>query len=136
MERFCFCRSRIRSLTLSSTVESIGYCAFISCDKLVYADFSAAHGLRLIEDSAFSSCEALRHVQLNDGLETIGSRCFEKSGLWEVTIPGSVKSIDHNAFEGSFYLKQARFLGATEIGHTDPESTTGRFSDDAEEGSQ
>ena len=81
MERFCFCRSGIRSLTLSSTVESIGYCAFDNCDKLWYADLSAAHDLKAVGDNAFSSCKALIYVLLNDGLERIGSRCFEKSGL-------------------------------------------------------
>ena len=48
---------------------------------------------------------------LNDGLEIISGCCFGKSGLEEVTIPGSVRVIDYNAFFET-PLRCARFLGA------------------------
>ena len=60
LKRFCFYRSGIRSLILPSIVESIGENAFHNCKRLEYADLSAAHGLKVIGDSAFSSCKVLR----------------------------------------------------------------------------
>ena len=89
----CFCNSKIRRLVLPSTVESIGGEAFCVCERLEHADLSTAHGLKVIGCKTFTSCKALKHVLLNDGLETIGEECFFESGLEEVIIPGSVRSI-------------------------------------------
>ena len=50
---------------------------------------------------------------LNDGLETIGMYCFAESGLEQVSIPGSVKSVHILAFNGSS-LTQVRFSGTAE----------------------
>ena len=62
---------------------------------------------------------------LNDGLETIGKHCFFESGLEEVTIPGSVRSIEQEAFLDS-HLKRVCFLGATEGTNTDVRLPAGR----------
>lgn len=37
--------------------------------------------LRRIEYSAFDGCEMLRRIALPDGLERIGRRCFQESGI-------------------------------------------------------
>ena len=66
--------------------------------RLEYIDLSAARGLKCIGKTAFSSCEALKQVLLNDGLETIGERCFAKCELDGVSIPGSVRYISQSAF--------------------------------------
>ena len=97
----CFQRSGIRRLTLSSRIESIDKRAFYECKSLEYADLSAAHSLKTIWSEAFASCEALRKVLLNDELETISNECFAESGLEEVLIPGSVRSIESRAFSDS-----------------------------------
>lgn len=101
LEENCFQCSGIRRLTLSSGIEFIGKCAFCKCESLEYADLSAAHSLKAIGGRAFDSCEALRKVLLNDGLETICGSCFTVSGLEEVSIPGSVRSIESCAFSDS-----------------------------------
>lgn len=81
--------------------------------RLEYIDLSAARGLKSIGKAAFSSCEALKQVLLNDGLETIGERCFAKCELDGVSIPGSVKFIQKLAFTEN-PLTQVRFLGTAE----------------------
>lgn len=48
---------------------------------------------------------------LNEGLETIGERCFEFSELEKVTIPGSVRNIGRMAFSKTL-LGRVRFRGA------------------------
>lgn len=62
---------------------------------------------------------------LNDGLETIGEACFFESGLKEVIIPDSVRSVDQGAFRNS-HLTQVRFLGAAEGTNTDVKLPTKR----------
>ena len=44
-----------------------------------------------IGKNAFDSCEALKSIELNEGLEEIDFAAFEYSGLEEVTIPTTIK---------------------------------------------
>ena len=113
LEESCFENSRIRRLVLPASVESIGESAFEKCEYLEHADLRAARGLKSIDRSAFRSCKALKEALLNDGLDRIGLRCFEESGLEQVSIPGSVRHIDKFAFARSS-LRQVRFLGTAE----------------------
>ena len=55
-----FSSSWIRRLVLPSTVESIGNNAFNDCERLEYADLTAAHRLKSIDSSAFVWCKELR----------------------------------------------------------------------------
>ena len=48
----------------------------------------------------FYGCNSLKEVHLPDGLEKIGRECFENSGLEEIIIPKSVKTIEKYAFSG------------------------------------
>ena len=52
---------------------------------------------------------------LNDGLETIGEKCFAESEFKMVSIPNSVRRIGRHAFRISA-LTQVRFLGTTGSG--------------------
>ena len=101
LEQNCFSQSGIRKLVLPSSIESIRAYVFHGCDKLEHADLRTAHSLKTIGSEAFASCEVLRRVVLNDGLETICESCFSVSGLTEVSIPGSVRSIEDYAFSDS-----------------------------------
>ena len=62
---------------------------------------------------------------LNDGLETIGWCCFFGSELEEVSIPCSVRSIEHGVFSNTS-LKRVRFLGTTEGTNTGAKLPPGR----------
>ena len=64
-------------------------------------DLSAAHGLKSLGGEAFLGCKVLRRVVLNDGLETIGEKCFYGSGLERLSVPKSVRDIGARAFCGS-----------------------------------
>ena len=46
LEEYCFSFSKIRKLVLPSSVVSVGDSAFTWCERLGYADLSAAHGLK------------------------------------------------------------------------------------------
>lgn len=100
LEANCFCNTRIRELVLPASVKQVQSFAFSGCKSLRYANLSAARGLTRLEKLAFCSCERLRSVLLNDGLESIEEECFCNSGLSQVTVPRSVKLIGKNAFKG------------------------------------
>ena len=55
-------------------------------------------GLRVVGSGAFQSCLALKRVQLNDGLETLGENCFMNTGLAGVDVPRSVREVGDGAF--------------------------------------
>ena len=54
--------------------------------------------LREIGKQAFSSCWGLKQIALNEGLEVIGTECFQYSGIEELVIPSSVRRIGRYAF--------------------------------------
>lgn len=108
----CFCRSGIRRIVLPSSVKSVGRGAFNTCERLEHADFRAARGLKSLEKVTFNACKRLRRALLNEGLEKIEVQCFERSGVEELTIPGSVRRIEQAAFGQCDSLRRVHFLGA------------------------
>ena len=66
----------LTSISLPSSLESIGECAF-------------------------KGCEALTTISLPSSLESIGERAFEKCPLTSITLPNSIKSIGLDAFTGT-----------------------------------
>ena len=82
-----FCGSRIRQITLPATVKTL-------CN------------------GAFSSCEELEIVILNDGLETIENFAFsDATKLKEIVIPASVTKLTGRAFSDCTGLEAVKFEG-------------------------
>ncbi|WP_369016598.1 leucine-rich repeat domain-containing protein, partial [Metamycoplasma hominis] len=50
-----------------------------------------------IGKGAFSNCENLEEVSLNEGLEKIGDEAFSSTKIESITIPGSIKEIGEGA---------------------------------------
>ncbi len=78
--------THLKSITLPSSVNSIGYGAFMNS---VLESITIPEGVQTIYPSAFQACAALT----------------------EVTIPDSADTIGDNAFYGCGLLAQAKFLG-------------------------
>ena len=114
LENDCFSYSDIRHLVLPASVHSIGPKAFYECRCLESVDLRAAHNLKELAEETFGQCKKLRRVLLNDGLETIGPRCFVNSALEEVVVPNSVRRVGDGAFDRNSYLERVRFLGPAE----------------------
>ena len=107
------------SLTLPSTVKSLGQGVFKNHSKLVSVNLSSVplteipascfygstslssvtlpSGLENIGSMAFYRCSALASIKLNEGLLTIGKYSFAESGLTSLTIPDSVTKVDQGA---------------------------------------
>lgn len=99
IEEGTFSRSSIKSLTLPSTLETIGDKAFMDCANLTSVTFN--QGLKSIGANAFSGT-ALTSVTLPDSLETIGESAFEDVVLTgTLTTGASLQSIGKKAFYGT-----------------------------------
>lgn len=77
-------------------VSAIGYEAFFGCHNTKYVDIPET--VKKIEEKAFYYC-GVENVDLSEGLEEVGANAFcTNTGIKEVIIPASVKTIGSGAF--------------------------------------
>lgn len=99
IEEGAFSRSKIKSITLPTSLQTIGDKAFMDCANLTSVTFN--QGLKSIGANAFSGT-ALTSVTLPDSLETIGESAFEDVALTgTLTTNASLQSIGKKAFYGA-----------------------------------
>lgn len=104
---FCGCRS-LRDIQLPDGLETIGICCFSysGLEELVLPP-----GVREIRCGAFSYCDRLRRVRLNEGLErlnaeeTVNGRPYEgcvfaSSAVREISLPSTLKEAGGDPFIG------------------------------------
>jgi hypothetical protein len=91
--------SRLTSITIPSSVTSIGDRAFEGCSGLT--GITIPSSVTSIEVSTFFGCSGLTSVTIPSSVTSIGPWAFNRcSGLTSITIPSSVTSIGYNAFQG------------------------------------
>ena len=108
--------SYIKTVTLPSTLTSIGYRAFSNCGALTTVSIPGS--VTSIGSYAFNNCDALKNLTLSSGLKTIGSYAFKDcDALTSVTIPGTVTEINTEAFQSCSALSSLTFSsGVASIG--------------------
>ena len=93
---FCDCSS-LSSLTLPSSLQSIGGNAFQDCYSLT--SLTLPSSLQSIGDWAFCDCSSLSSLTLPSSLQSIGDHAFYRcSSLTSLTLPSSLQSIGDHAF--------------------------------------
>jgi hypothetical protein len=103
------------SITIPSSVTSIGLAAFDSCTGLT--NITIPYSVTNIGDSAFYYCSKLRSIMIPDSVTDIADYAFGYCSLTNVTIPGSVSSIGDFSFEYCPNLTNATIAnGVTGIG--------------------
>jgi len=130
---------RLQSVSIPSSVKSIGKRAFYGCKVLYKVELP--EGLKEIAESAFEGCEALKSIEIpssvvkignsafffctdveeiifHEGLKTIGENAFGACrSVSSLTFPESLKSIGAGAFSYCTWLEEVtNFGGVTSIG--------------------
>ncbi|MDE7365057.1 MAG: leucine-rich repeat domain-containing protein [Ruminococcus sp.] len=128
-----FFNSKIRSIVIPDSVESIGNMAFYSCMSLKSAVISdnvksIGHGafehcyflesvnipknVKVIEYGTFWGCHCLKSIVIPDSVESIGNSAFFSCGLLaSLTISTDVSEIGRDAFKGCDCLKNITIKG-------------------------
>lgn len=121
------------SLTLPSSLETIGAGAVACCPGLTHIDLpdelhsigemafgenrnltilDIPDGVEIIMNEAFVMCQSLRTVHLPDSLVSIGSTAFYGcSSLTGIVIPEKVTKMPSDIFNGCHSLRSVKFLG-------------------------
>ena len=95
-----FATSKISSITIPSTVESIDPYAF-NASQIADIEFEMPSSLTTIGERAFSSTTKLKSFIWPEGVNEIPSDCFCSSYLESIVVPDNVKVINGNAFYAS-----------------------------------
>ena len=96
--------SNLSSISLPSTLTTMGDEVFMYCTSL--NNVVIPDSITNIPFCAFMCCSGLERIQLGKNVTTLGSQCFNSSGLIEVSIPDKVKIIPKNAFSVSYDLQK------------------------------
>lgn len=106
-----FSNSAFHTITVSSTLASIGANAFVDCDNVQTLDFSHT-ALSSIGANAFAEMDGLRNVSLPATAKDIPNGAFENDMLLEtVILGGDLNSIGAGAFRGSSIINLVNFTG-------------------------
>ena len=101
----------LASVTIPNSVTSIGNDAFGGCNSL--ASVTIPSSVTSIGDGAFSYCNSLASVTIPNSVTSIGDSAFyDCDSLASVTIPNSVTSIGDSAFYDCDSLASVTILGA------------------------
>lgn len=108
------------TVTLPDSLTHLGGSTFRDCVDLHSVTFGTASKLKTIGGSyyggAFQGCTGLAHMNLPEGIETIGDNLFEGcTGLQDVVIPDTVETLDDSAFEGCASLTKVTLPGLEKI---------------------
>lgn len=111
-----FRETALTSVTIPTTVETMGEEVFSGCKALTTATFNAAID---IPKKTFYQCTALNSVTLADGVTAIGESAFEgtysDSTLREIIVPDTVKTIGNKAFYYCKLLEVVRISDTSQL---------------------
>lgn len=94
---FNMCYNALVSITLPSTLKTLGYEVFQNCNKL--KEITIPNGVTSIGHSLFQDCTSLERVQLPATMASIPSEMFYNCyALRSINIPSTVNSIGESAF--------------------------------------
>ena len=74
------------------------------CNNLKGGRHEVSDSVKIIGESSFQGCSGLKHVVLNEGLNTIDSYAFMSTGLESIDIPACVRLVGAHAFDSCLSL--------------------------------
>ena len=108
-EAFSHCHS-LKTVNLPTGLTEIadGQGLFLYCYAL--EGITIPKGLTRIPDGMFSGCFSLKELELPEGITSIGKYAFDGTGITEIVIPSTVKTIADGIFR-SARIKKITFKG-------------------------
>ena len=96
-ETFSNCDDLV-SIVLPDSIEKFGYWAFSECDKLEAINYPTS--LQSIEYGypVFNGCVSLKQIVVPEGVTTLPGHVFESSSLSHITLPETLKDIGYASF--------------------------------------
>ena len=108
--------SGLTSITIPSSITSIGDNCFYGCDGLT--SITIPSSVTSLGDYCFDWCDGLTSITIPSSVTSLGTSCFEWcSGLTSITIPSSVTSLGDYCFSGCKNLETVYFKGKTPISY-------------------
>ena len=98
--------SKIKKVTISKKVTTVGNFAFYLCKNLTSVKLSKK--TKSIGMAAFCLCPNLKSISIPKKVTSIGMGAFSGTGLTSLVLPNSVKSIGRYAFEACASLKTVK----------------------------
>lgn len=106
IEDLAFYRTGISSISIPSSVETIGKEAFVGTS---ISQIEIPSSVKSIGDSAFYETKYLKTVVLHEGLKKIGGHTFDNSEYYgqnsEIYMPSTLESIGEDAFKYFYPIK-------------------------------
>lgn len=106
-DAFNYCE-RLKSVQLNEGLKKLGTKEIINGKEYeggVFArcalqNIQILSSLKGIEAGISRGCRNRQSIEIPNGVEQMGKRCFDVSDIEEITLPGSLKEISKGAFEG------------------------------------
>ncbi len=110
--------NNLETVSLPSTIQTIGKDAFGDCKKL--KSINLPEGLTSIGESAFDDCYSLENIILPNSLISLGEFAFRScDSLSKVIVPGNLKVIEKLTFYSCDKLQEVEIKeGVTKIGNS------------------
>ncbi len=93
----------LETITIPDSITSIGNSAFSNCTSLTEIEIPGS--VKTIDTFAFLGCTSLEKVILNEGLTTLGKKCFSDTIISSIYIPSTLTTVSLPAYQpqGPFY---------------------------------
>lgn len=93
---YAFYDTGLESVTIPDSVTNLKFGTFSSCDNLT--SVKLGKGITEIQYYTFSGCTALKDIEMEGAITTIGHQAFQKTGLETFTMPDTVTTLEYSAF--------------------------------------
>ena len=109
---YAFAGTKISTITIPQTIESIGNYAFSECSSLSSIEIPGS--VKTIGNYAFSECSSLSSIEIPGSVKTIGDYAFYETHLEKVTFNEGLETIGKSAFYTKYYAtKEPIYIPST-----------------------
>ena len=103
----------IKSISLPSTLKSIGDSCFALCDS--FETITLSPSMHMVTMRSFMSCKGLKEVIIPEGIKVIEMHAFTKcENILTIMLPSTITRIDSSAFYNNKSLEAVYYNGSAD----------------------